>query len=162
MKRFIGNCFTCLLLILSGSLLLCAPVMAQVQTSPALADEHANLPADPTTLLLAAQQVVLMIDQGFASELWPHVSQVIRDRIEKAEFEQRIYASRRPLGVVVGRRWSMIMQANRPDAQGLPSGHYISVVFISDFTGKSNMTEEVVFRQDQDGIWRIAGYSLRH
>lgn len=161
MKCRIRNGFVALLiwgcLLLGGGF-----VSVQAQTLPAFANGDANLPADPTTLLRAAQQVVFMIDQGLASELWPHVSEVIQQEFTKTEFEQKIYASRRPLGILVGRRWSMIMQADWPDDERRPAGLYVSIVYISDFTGKSGMTEEVVFRQDQDGIWRIAGYALYH
>ena len=118
--------------------------------------------ADPSTLLTAAERVVGLVDQGLASELWPHVSVAVKEMnsVNEEDFSHSIYNVRRPLGVVMGRYWVNISQTVQPENAGMPHGRYVTVSFVTNFAGKSGMSERVTFLLDEDGIWRIAGYTL--
>lgn len=117
--------------------------------------------ADPTTLLQAGTKVVGLIDQGLASQLWAHVSPVAQSVLEEQQFTNQIYTLRRPLGAVLQRHWVAITQLDHPGSAGLPSGLYVTVTFITSFAGRSNVQEQVTFRQDEDNVWRITGYVIR-
>lgn len=132
------------------------------QTAPAVSMQNAYMPsADPSTLLLAAQKVIQLIDQGLASQLWQHVSSVVQGAAEQGEFASHIYTMRAPLGVVLDRRWLTISQIEHQGSDNAPSGTYVTVTFLTSFEARRGMQEQVSFHLDDDGVWRIAGYVLR-
>lgn len=127
------------------------------QTSPEV-EEVQDLPSDPTTFLLAAQKVVLWMDSGSADRLWSHVSEVVQQSFDEKEFIGALYSVRRPLGVLTSRSWKNIIKEYPAELEG---GVYVTVIFDSVFAGGVVVQEQVVFRQDADGVWRISGYVLR-
>lgn len=117
--------------------------------------------ADPSTMLTAGIKVLQLIDQGLASELWPHVSSIVKTKITPENFAKGIYSLRRPLGNVLQRQWLNISQhqslANDVD---IPAGLYVDVTFLTSFEGRSAIEEHVTFVLDSDNVWRIAGYVI--
>lgn len=126
-----------------------------------LAQDKAH--ADPSTLLLAGERVVELVDQGLASDLWQYVSASVKSTgtASEEEFIRGIYSVRRPLGMVIGRNWVNISQINFSGSETTPAGRYVTVSFLTDFASKPGLQEHVTFLLDEDGIWRITGYSLK-
>ena len=120
--------------------------------------------AEPSDMVRGGLQVVQLVDQGKAGELWDGASPAMHKRVTRDEFSAQAARSRMPLGAPQQQRtWVQINRQvlNSPDAD--TAGQYISVEYEARFSGKPEGTahELVSFRLDPDGVWRFSGYVVR-
>jgi hypothetical protein len=69
-----------------------------------------------------------------------------------------VITSRKPLGAVAGRNWTVVRRRLVPEGDALPAGVYRSIEFASQFQDGKTHCELVSVRRDEDGMWRFAGY----
>ena len=116
---------------------------------------------DLNGLLGAAGNVVAMIDQNRAANVWDGLSPRIRERIARDAFANSVIVQRRQLGAVANRNWlGMSIGAIAADSKQAPAGQYISVSFGARFADGALRVETVSFRLDEDGLWRPSGYLI--
>ena len=157
MKRFM----------LSAALTLCVvagPVLAQTpapRTSAAPQQQAAAADLDPNALANAGLQIAQAIDRDQTAGLWEGASAVTKRFAKREEFVANVAGSRKPLGAVVERNWTVVRRQQVADGGQIPSGMYASVEFATRFRTDPPRTELVSMRRDEDGTWRFAGYVVK-
>ena len=159
MKRFM----------LPAALTLCVavgPAIAQAPASrtPATAPQQQQAAApdvDPNALANAALQVVQAIDRDQTAGLWEGASAVTKRVAKREEFVAKVAETRKPLGAVVGRNWTVVRRQQVDEGGQIPAGLYASVEFVTRFRSDPPRTELVSMRRDEDGTWRFAGYIVK-
>lgn len=135
------------------------PAAAQPQAQRAPAAPGSQSP-DPSRMYATAIAVVRAVDAGQAAELWNSSSTVTRNSVKREAFVSAVTKARTPLGAVSARDWIAVSR-QAGGQNGLPAGNYLSVEFVTIFSGNRRARELVSFRLDEDGVWRFTGYTLR-
>ncbi|PJJ96126.1 hypothetical protein CO611_09445 [Lysobacteraceae bacterium NML03-0222] len=150
---------------LSLSVLAAMPLagMAQQQRAAPQANAATALPeADANSMIVGALQVLQLVDNNQAGEVWEGSSATAKAVVTREAFVRQIQVARSSLGQVQSRTWFSVIR-QRVDAAGAaggtPVGDYISVRFATRFSSGSNLIELVSFRRDSDA-WRVAGYAF--
>jgi len=141
---------------------LAQPSAASAQAPPPSATA-ARASLGPTDFLSAALQVVGAIDQYDMATIWDMSSQIMKTSIPKERFIANTAQKRASLGGVQSRDWNAIMKVVIAQKQGnpLPPGRYMSVRFTTVGRNGSALEEIISFHLDQDGQWRLAGYTVQ-
>lgn len=116
----------------------------------------------PTDFLNAALFVVASVDRYEMADIWDKSSPIMKASIPKDRFIASTAQNRAILGAISGRDWSAIMRvvvAEKSDP--LPPGRYMSVRFNTTGQKGATMEEVVSFHLDADGLWKLAGYSIK-
>ncbi|MBX3588253.1 MAG: DUF4019 domain-containing protein [Ramlibacter sp.] len=134
-----------------------AGATAEAATAPAApADDHA---ADKTAAETAALGWLLLLDRRDWGTAWEAATQVFRTQVPIGTWMDAIPQVRDPLGALVERApQEAIYKTTMP---GRPDGHYVTVLFVSQFANKPDVQEVVTTVQGPDGKWRVTGYSPR-
>jgi long-subunit fatty acid transport protein len=109
-----------------------------------------------------ALNIVRMIDQDRAGEVWDTASPVGKKVISRDDFLKKIAHDRGALGSP-GMRMPMGVRHLRYDGTGnMPAGAFVNVSFDTQF-GKlpQSSREMVTFILDADNNWRFVGYAIR-
>jgi hypothetical protein len=133
-----------------------APAPAAPAAAPA-ATESAN-PEKEAAGKLAAAGWLSLLDRRDWGRAWETTSSVFRNTVPLGAWMDAIPKVREPLGVFVERA---PLQSNyKTQLEGRPNGEYVSVVFRSKF-GDREVQEIVTTVREEDGKWRVTGYSTR-
>lgn len=118
---------------------------------------------DPEAMASGGLQVIQMIDQGQAGELWDGATSVTKKRVSRNDFVQQVGQSRRPLGTAQQRVLSSVNLQTAADGDPEVAGQYINVEYQTRFSNASDrlVREMTTFRLDGDNTWRFSGYVLR-
>lgn len=124
---------------------------------------------DPNSMVGAALQVAQLVDSGRSGEVWDGSSAIAKQTIDRESFVRQITTARSALGQPVSRTWASVIRQVVASPQGgqsqpagsPPPGAYITVRFATRFSGGGTKGELVSFRLDENGIWRVAGYTLQ-
>lgn len=129
--------------------------------SPSATAARASL--GPTDFLSAALQVVGSIDSYDMAAIWDTSSTIMKSSIPKERFIASTAQKRATLGGVQSREWNSIMKVVIAQKHGspLPPGRYMSVRFTTVGRNGSALEEIISFHLDQDGQWRLAGYTVQ-
>jgi len=85
----------------------------------------------------------------------------MKSSVPQDRFIANIAQRRALLGTIRNREWMSVMRVPVTDASGgLPPGQYVSVRFATTGNNAKVMEEVVSFRRDDDGQWRLVGYTL--
>lgn len=131
----------------------------QTPASPAPAQQAVDV--NPDAVLRGALQVLALIDQGKAGEVWDGATQVARRAVTREAFVQKVAADRSVRGTPVARTWVSVSRQQVVEAGQAPAGAYVSVNFATSFRDGKVATELVSFRVDEDRVLRVSGYVLR-
>jgi len=125
---------------------------------PAAAQE-----VEASDMVRGGMQVIQMIDQGKAGELWDGATPAARKRVTRNDFTTQIARSRAPIGAPQMRIWVSVSRQIVADADGDTAGQYVSVEYETRFANKPDGTlrELVSFHLDSDRVWRFSGYALK-
>jgi hypothetical protein len=150
-----------------GLLLAAGTINAQQQQpAPARAPAQAAQAApaaqgiSPNDLLQAGFGVAQGMDRGQAGALWDDASPVAKQAVKREDFIAQIQKARQPLGAPGARNWIAVRRA-LGDGKAIPAGVYASVEFVTTFAQNRTMRELVSFRLEQDGVWRLSGYTVQ-
>lgn len=108
---------------------------------------------------LAAQAWLLLLDRKDWGTAWDASATVFRQSVPLASWMDGIPKVREPFGVLVERQ--PVEAVYKTTMPGRPAGHYVSVMFASKFDKNPQVQEVVTAMRDQDGRWRVAGYTAR-
>lgn len=115
---------------------------------------------DPNGLLNAALQIARMVDEGKAGDAWQGASAAAKSRYTGRQFAESLATQRKVLGAVTSRKWTSVERLVTAGNATLTAGTYANVVLETGFAGNKVGRELVSFRLDEDGVWRLSGYSL--
>jgi hypothetical protein len=139
---------------------------AQQTRQPAVrmltSEQQAALDKQDRDIDQAAMNIVRLIDQGKAADVWETASPVAKKIISRDDFATKIAHDRSALGTP-GMRMPLGVRHLRYDGSGnMPAGAFINVSFDTQFgdTPRS-MHEMVTFILDADNTWRFVGYAVR-
>lgn len=125
---------------------------------PAAAQE-----VEPSDMVRGGMQVIEMIDQGRAGELWDGATPATRKRVTRADFIGQVARNRAQIGVPQMRTWVSVNRQVVTASDGDAAGQYVSVEYETRFANRPDTTlrELVSFHLDTDRVWRFSGYVLK-
>ncbi len=109
--------------------------------------------------LQAAEQWLLLVDQGKYLESWETAAELFRNAVTKEQWQQTLTAVRKPLGPLVVRKLKSKQYAT--SLPGAPDGQYVVIQYETSFGNKKSAIETVTPMLDTDGKWRVSGYYIR-
>jgi hypothetical protein len=146
------------------------PANAQPQTPPAGGSQTAPAPEAATTPTPApgsndqlgvattlAQQWIALVDEGKYADSWAAAGKLFQANMPQAKWTQVLTGARQPFGKVVSRE--IAGREIKTDIPGAPPGQYALVGFSTNFEQKPDMTETVTMILEEDGQWKVVGYS---
>jgi hypothetical protein len=89
---------------------------------------------------------------------WWQASSRLKAIITQGNFEQKLRATRTPLGVVRSRQLKSVEYKRQMPR--LPEGEYVLILYNTSFEHKKVAIETVLLELEKDGHWRVAGYSI--
>ena len=135
------------------------PQATQQQLTP---EQQAQVARQDAEMTKAAAQVVQLMDQNKAAEVWAGASPVAKGVTSLEEFVKQITLDRQKVGAVAERKQVAVTRAVYPAGAEVPAGNYVNVVYATKFANAPQPVRELVsFHLDSDQTWRVSGYSLR-
>ena len=135
------------------------PQVTQQQLTP---EQQAQVARQDAEMTKAAAQVVQLVDQNKAAEVWAGASPVAKGVTNQDEFVKQITLDRKKVGAVAERKQVAVTRAVYPVGAEVPAGNYVNVVYATKFANAPQPVRELVsFHLDSDQTWRVSGYSLR-
>jgi hypothetical protein len=133
------------------------------QTMPQRAAPTARAPATdigPSNVVQAATEVAQLLDGGQIAQVWDGSSPVSQRAIGRDKFVATVTAQRKPLGAPTSRHWTSVTRSVVQNEKSVPNGYYVSARFETHFAGNRVASELFSFRFDEDGTWRLSGYTI--
>ena len=112
----------------------------------------------PAVAVESGQAWLASLDSGSYSKAWEDAAATMHACISQADFDKGMQSIRAPLGRVEAR--DVKSERHLTHLPGLPEGDYWVIFYTTTFENKSNVAESVVLALEQDGNWRVAGYTL--
>lgn len=134
-----------------GSLLLSLLLL----TTPAMAGQADKEKA----AVAAAQKWLSLVDGGKYAASWDAAAGYFRNAISREQWQQSLAAVRKPLGRAVSRKVAGTTYAT--SLPGAPDGQYVVIRFDTSFEKKKTAVETVTPMMDDNGEWRVSGYSIK-
>jgi hypothetical protein len=134
-----------------------APAPAAPAAAPAATETSAN-PEKEAAGKLAAAGWLTLLDRRDWGRAWETSSSVFRNTVPLGAWMDAIPKVREPFGPLVER--APLRSMYKTQLQGRPDGEYVTVVFVSKF-GEREVEEIVTTVRDEDGKWRVTGYTAR-
>jgi hypothetical protein len=123
-----------------------------------LAGSIAHAQAAEDRARFAAEQWIVLVDDGQYDESWKEADKLFQNAIPAEEWQKKVAAERTQLGARQSRRLKDIKPA--ASVKGLPGGQYYLVRYQSVYANKKTATETITALLDSDGNWRVAQYSV--
>ncbi|ACB93476.1 hypothetical protein XfasM23_2078 [Xylella fastidiosa M23] len=135
------------------------PIVAASPLTPA---QQAQLDKQNAMMNQVALKVAQLVDAGQIAKIWDGASMVAKQAVRRDAFIEQIRVERVRLGTVIARGHGVVTRVKYDTSLQLPAGLYFNVSFPVKFANASQPLRELIsFRQDEDNIWRLSGYSLR-
>ncbi len=149
-------------LLISSSIACHAQETQSSATRSLTKEQQAALDKQDQDIAQVASQIIALIDQNRAGDVWDQASPIAKQIISRDDFMKKVARDRSPLGAP-GLRMPMGVKHYRYDGTGnMPAGAYINILFDTQFGQASQSSREMVtFILDSDKIWRFVGYSVR-
>jgi Protein of unknown function (DUF4019) len=107
----------------------------------------------------AAEAWLKFVDSGDYSQSWIEASSLFKSHVTEKEWEQKIAATRQPLGALITRNLKSAEYTTT--LPGAPDGQYVVIRYDTSFANKKSAIETVTPMLDKDGQWRVSGYFIR-
>jgi exonuclease VII small subunit len=107
----------------------------------------------------AAQRWLAMVDSGNYGESWQEASELFRNAVTAAQWQQSLQGARKPLGKLISRK--VKTASYKTSLPGAPDGKYVVIQFDTSFEKKKSALETVTPMMEQDGKWRVSGYYIK-
>lgn len=114
---------------------------------------------EPNAIVNGGAQVLKLIDEGKAGEVWDGASPVAQRVIPREQFVASVQKARQTRGAVVGRDWLSVTRLQATATKDLPAGNYVTLLYSTRFAGGLTLKEQISFRYDEP-TWRVVGYVL--
>jgi len=130
---------------------------AAAASAPAPAANPANAEKENAGRM-AAQGWLMLLDRRDWGTAWDSSSAMFRQSVPLPNWMDAIPKVREPFGKLVDRQPADAMY--RTSLQGRPDGEYVTVIFQSKFD-KQEVREVVTTVRENDGRWRVTGYTYQ-
>jgi Protein of unknown function (DUF4019) len=107
----------------------------------------------------AAQSWLVLVDSGKYTESWDEAAQVLKKQITKEEWVKKLNSFRFPLGKMESRTLKSSVSYTK-SLPGTPEAQYMIIQYDANFERGRSSVETVTPTKEQDGQWRISGYSI--
>jgi hypothetical protein len=107
----------------------------------------------------AAEAWLQLVDSGNYAQSWQEAASMFKTAITERDWEQKLKASRAPLGALVFRKLKSADYTT--SLPGVPDGQYVVIRYDSSFANKKSAIETVTPMLDQGGQWRVSGYFIK-
>jgi len=107
----------------------------------------------------AAQRWLAMVDSGNYGESWQEASELFRNAVTAAQWQQSLQGARKPLGKLISRK--VKTASYKTSLPGAPDGKYVVIQFDTSFEKKKSALETVTPMMEKDGKWRVSGYYIK-
>jgi hypothetical protein len=114
----------------------------------------------PSNVVQAATEVAQLIDGGQIAQVWDGSSPISQRAVARDKFVATVTAQRKALGAPTSRRWTAVTRSVVQNDKSVPGGYYVSARFETHFAGNRAASELFSFRFDEDGTWRLSGYTI--
>jgi len=104
-----------------------------------------------------AQQWLALVDEGKYADSWSAAGKLFQANMPQEKWGQVLTGARKPLGNVLSRE--LAGREIKTDIPGAPAGQYALVGFKTNFEHKTDMIETVTLILEEDGQWKVVGYS---
>ncbi len=106
----------------------------------------------------AAEEFLVLVDQGEYVKSWEQASSLFAERIPKEDWVEGISRFRPTFGEVQSR----VLKGSHlaKSLPGAPDGEYVLILFTSVFEKKATAVETITMMLDTDKQWRAAGYYI--
>lgn len=111
-------------------------------------------PADRVAAQSAAQTWLSLLDSENYSASWDSSANGVRQAISKTDWTKMTRSMRTPLGGLKSRRLNAALPKD--------DGTAVSFEFESEFEKIPAVKEAVTATIDNDGVWRVSGYSAKN
>jgi len=126
-----------------------------------LAASGVSLAADQdkeAVAVAAAEEFLVLVDQGEYVKSWEQASSLFAERIPKEDWIEGISRFRPTFGAIKERTLKGSHLAR--SLPGAPDGEYVLILFTSVFENKATAVETITMMLDTDKQWRAAGYYI--
>ena len=126
-----------------------------------LAASGVSLAADQdkeAAAVAAAEEFLVLVDQGEYVKSWEQASSLFAERIPKEDWIEGISRFRPTFGAIKERTLKGSHLAR--SLPGAPDGEYVLILFTSVFENKATAVETITMMLDTDKQWRAAGYYI--
>jgi opacity protein-like surface antigen len=106
----------------------------------------------------AAEQWIVLVDDGQYEQSWVEASKMFQENTPKDDWTKKAQTERTSLGSRLGRKLKEIKPVN--SLKGLPAGQYVQVKYQSSYANKKQASETIVAVLEGDGTWRVASYTV--
>jgi len=106
----------------------------------------------------AAEQWIVLVDDGQYDQSWKEASKIFQDLNPAAEWQKKTETDRTQMGARQTRKLKDIKSVT--GVRGLPNGQYVTVKYQSSYANKKVATETITAVLDSDGVWRVASYAV--
>lgn len=107
----------------------------------------------------AAQGWLLLLDRKDWGTAWDASASMFRQSVPLSAWMDGVPKLRDPLGAFVEREPAAVVY--KKTLPGRPAGDYVTAIFVSKFANKPRVEETVTTVREQDGRWRVTGYTAR-
>jgi hypothetical protein len=105
--------------------------------------------------LQVAESWLFLVDEEKYSESWEGLAGLFKKDIKKEEWINDLNRFRKPLGKLVERKLQHETKSSEASV-----GEYLIFQYETSFENKKSVLEAVSVIKDNDGNWRILGYSI--
>ncbi len=107
----------------------------------------------------AAQIWLHEVDADQYAKAWERAAPAFQNQISKTQWDVQMIRIRGLLGSVKGRKLGAT--SVKRQLPGLPDGHYVVVLYASQFEQKVRGSESVTVQRQDNGQWQVVGYLIR-
>ena len=107
----------------------------------------------------SAAQWLALVDEGNISASWDQSAKLLKSSMQQEQWTKMLQA-RLALGRLESRKL-MFAKYAKASVPGAPNGEFFVIQYDSSFEHKKSILEMVTPILEEDGQWRVAGYSAR-
>ncbi|WP_256583712.1 DUF4019 domain-containing protein [Burkholderia singularis] len=124
---------------------------------------HAQTPPGTSAdaLIRDADEIVKQLDAAQYDAVWRGMAPFVHTQMKQAQFVKPIKQARQAMGPVAQRGWSNVARIALSGSQGAPEGMYANVDYVTTLASGQVVFEQLSFRLEPDGQWRLTGYVPR-
>lgn len=139
------------------------PAQQPVTAQPAAAGQLSS-----DQFIQSAVAVGEMLYAGRIAEVYDGASPVMKHVVTRDAFISNTTARLSKVGKITDHQWLQVgrvhFQSTQPAAAGTtatPDGTYISIELLARTDAGKVVPEQISFRFDEDGVWRLSGFAIR-
>jgi hypothetical protein len=134
-------------------------VAAVLMSSCCAEKRHIPKNIDGKVIDKTARAWLVKLDKGYFQQCYDETAQALKDSLDKSQWISNMTTYRKPLGESEKRKEANMYYENK--LQNADDGDYVVAQYASIFQQKLVVIESVTLVKEQDGSWKVFGYSLK-